>query len=145
MFYIDGFRQSVYDNHMTPTIQTLKRAVALAEQIENLQAELAGILGSSKAGSSSVTVSPAKAKPGRKKKGKLSAEGLANIRAAQQARWAKVKGKSASSTLAAPAGEKKGKKKKGKMSAAGRAAIVAAQKLRWAKVKAEKARMAKKG
>jgi hypothetical protein len=130
---------------MTPTIQTLKRAVALAEQIENLQAELAGILGTSKAGSPPVTVSSAKAKPGRKKKGKLSAEGLANIRAAQQARWAKVKGKSDSSKPAASAGIKKGKKKKGKMSAAGRAAIVAAQKLRWAKVKAGKAAMAKKG
>lgn len=124
---------------MTPNIHTLKRAVALAEQIESLQAELADILGSSKAGSSQVTVSAAPAKRGRKKKGKLSAEGLANMRAAQQARWARVRGASTS----APAPTRK--KKKGGMSAAGRASIVAAQKLRWAKVKAEKARMAKKG
>lgn len=117
---------------MTPTINTLKRAIAIAEQIESLQAELAGILGSDKSASGPI----AAAKPGRKKKGKLSAKGLANIRAAQQARWAKVKGKETK-----PAA----KKTKGKMSAAGRAAIVAAQKLRWAKVKAEKARMAKKG
>ncbi|MEI6534196.1 MAG: hypothetical protein WCN98_02560 [Verrucomicrobiaceae bacterium] len=74
----------------------------------------------------------------KKKKGKLSAQGLANIQAAQKARWAKV---NAVSKPAQPAA----KKKKGKMSAAGRAAIVAAQKLRWAKVKAEKARSAKKG
>lgn len=126
---------------MTPTINTLKRAVALAEQIENLQAELASILGSGKAVSHAVTESIAPAKRGRKKRAKVSAEGLANIRAAQQARWAKVKGKSAPTKSSAPVG----KKKKGKMSAAGRAAIVAAQKLRWAKVKAEKARMAKKG
>ena len=119
---------------MTPTIQTLKRAVALAEQIETLQAELAGILGSTKSESSPAPVSPAAVTTSKKKKGKLSAEGLANIRAAQQARWAKVKGKSAPTKKKAATG-----KKKGKMSAAGRAAIIAAQKLRWAKVNAAKA------
>jgi hypothetical protein len=60
-----------------------------------------------------------------KKKGKMSAAGRAAIRAAQKARWAKIKG------TAKPA-----KKAKRKMSAAGRAAISAAAKARWAKAKA---------
>lgn len=122
---------------MTPTIQTLKRAVALAEQIETLQAELAGILGSTELESTPAPVSRTKVTTSRKKKNKLSDEGLANIRAAQQARWDKVKGKSGSTRKKASSGKKKGKKK-GKMSPAGRAAIVAAQKLRWAKVNAAK-------
>lgn len=52
----------------------------------------------------------------------------AKMRAAQKARWAKIKGKAENAM--APA------KKKRKMSAAGRAAIAAAAKARWAKAKA---------
>ena len=62
----------------------------------------------------------------------LSAAGIARIKAAQKARWAKVKaGKSAAPAAAKPAG-----KKKRTMSAAGRAKIAAAAKARWAKAKA---------
>lgn len=62
----------------------------------------------------------------------FSAATKAKMRAAQKARWAKLKGKApASATASAP-------KKKRKMSAAGRAAIVAAAKARWAKVKTPK-------
>ena len=53
----------------------------------------------------------------------MSAQGLANIRAAQKARWAKVK-----------AGKVQTPKKK--FTAAGRAALAAAARARWAKVKA---------
>lgn len=61
----------------------------------------------------------------------------AKMRAAQKARWAKLKGKApAAATVSAP-------KKQRKMSAAGRAAIVAAAKARWAKVAAAKATAAK--
>lgn len=121
---------------MTPSIQSLKRAVAIAEQIQNLQAELSSLLGGrSSVGNASgvVTISPA---PAKKKKGKMSAAGRAAIIAAQKLRWAKIKGASAAPKLAATSGKKR---KKGKMSAAGRAAIVAAQKLRWAKIKSKKA------
>ena len=65
----------------------------------------------------------------------------AKMRAAHQARWAKIKGKSAGSTTAtasAPAA-----KKKRKMSAEGKAKIRAAVKARWAKVAAAKAKTGK--
>ena len=60
---------------------------------------------------------------------KLSAKGLANIRAAQKARWAKQKARSAGGAKSAP---------KRHISAAGRARIAAAARARWAKIKAQK-------
>src|SRR5437870_453653 len=68
---------------------------------------------------------------GTKRRGrrKLSAKGLANIRAAQKARWAKQKG--------APADGSKGAPKR-RISAAGRARVAAAARARWAKIKARK-------
>lgn len=77
-----------------------------------------------------------------KKKGKMSAVGLANIKAAQKARWAKVKAgaPAAPKTEAAKVEPAKPAKKKSKMSAAGLANIRAAQKARWAKINATKAK-----
>jgi hypothetical protein len=119
----------------TPSIDQLKRAIALSEQIENLQTELAALFG----GSSKVTaVAPTPAAPAApmargRKKGGMSAEGRARIIAAQKARWAKIKAaKGTPAVTTAPVA----KKKKGGMSAEGRARIIAAQKARWAKVKA---------
>ncbi len=100
----------------------LRRAATLKEQLEKLQQELASLLGAPAA-----PQAPAAAP---KKKGKLSAVGRANIRAAQKARWAKIKGK------AQPA--EPPKKKKFTMSAAAKAAISKAAKARWAKIKAAK-------
>src|SRR3989442_11752180 len=60
---------------------------------------------------------------------KLSAQGLANIRAAQRARWAKQKSTSSDGSKRAPTR---------RISAAGRARIAAAARARWAKVKASK-------
>jgi hypothetical protein len=60
---------------------------------------------------------------------KLSAKGLANIRAAQRARRAREKSASTVSLKSAP---------KRRISAAGRARIAAAARARWAKVKARK-------
>ncbi len=100
----------------------LRRAAALKEQLEKLQQELADLLGAPAA-----SQAPAAAP---KKKGQLSAGGRANIRAAQMARWAKIKGK------AQPA--EPPKKKKFTMSAAAKAAISKAAKARWAKIKAAK-------
>src|SRR5438132_10692030 len=66
-------------------------------------------------------------KPRRRRK--LSAKGLANIRAAQKARWAKQKARSDRGSKNAP---------KRRISAAGRARIAAAARARWAKIKAQK-------
>jgi len=71
--------------------------------------------------------------PGTAKKRKISAAGIARIRAAQKARWAKVNAKkTAKPPVAKPA------KQKRTMSAAAKAKLSAFQKARWAKIKAAK-------
>ena len=60
----------------------------------------------------------------------MSAAGIEKIRAAQKARWAKIKGTKPAGTPA--------KKIKRTMSAAAKAKISAAAKARWAKIKAAK-------
>jgi len=129
------------DNPMsTPSVQAIKRALAIAEQIQNLEAELAGILGqvpkASKPTVAVVVASAPTAAP--KRKYTMSAAHRPAVASAQKARWAKVKGAKVQTKPAAKE-KKPAPKRKGKMSAAGRAAIAAAQKKRWAKVKAGKA------
>src|SRR5215467_5405104 len=62
-------------------------------------------------------------------RGKLSAQGLAHIRAAQKARWSKQRAASANSSKSTP---------KRHISAAGRARIAAATRARWARTRAGK-------
>ena len=100
------------------SIEDLKRAVEIREEIDSLRAQLNKILG----GEIPLPKAP-KGKRGRK----VSAAGRARMAAAQKARWAKVHG---AAVVAAPV------KAKRKMSAAGRAAISAAAKARWRKAKA---------
>ena len=97
-------------NNLTSlSIQQLRRAVALKEQIEQLADELSGVLGGS---------------PGRRG-GTRSAATRARMAAAQRARWANARGKT-------PTRMKRGRRK---ISAAGRARIAAAAKARWAAAK----------
>jgi hypothetical protein len=105
--------------HLTPS--QLRRAAQVKQQIAELQGELIKLSGTVLA--KTVTF----VKTTRKK---ISAAGIAKIRAAQKARWAKVK--SAKQTVAP------GKKIKRTMSAAAKAKISAAAKARWAKIKASK-------
>lgn len=107
-------------NH-TPTFDQLKRGLHIAEQIAALEAEMNAIF-QGKAVSSAVSHAATSKKGGRRK---LSAQAIANIRAAQQKRWAKVKGTEAA---AAPTPVKK----KGGLTPAGRAKLAAAMKKRWA-------------
>jgi hypothetical protein len=120
----------------TPSIDQLKRAITISEQIQKLESELASILGASAKVSAPAKVAALVAKAPKGKRG-LSAEGRARIAAAQKARWAKVKGKAAAAPAAAPqaAGKRKGKRN---LSPEARARIVAAVKRRWAKVKKAK-------
>ncbi|HEV3512161.1 MAG TPA: hypothetical protein VGS05_10700 [Candidatus Sulfotelmatobacter sp.] len=68
---------------------------------------------------------------------KISAEGRARIAAAQRARWAKVRGKTAPTTQAAQKSKVVSMPAKKKtMSLAARKKIAAAQRARWAKIKA---------
>lgn len=127
---------------MPTVIDSLKRAVTLAEQIEKLQAELNQILNGVGVGNALVaqpaqtTTSPA-AKRG-PKKGGMSAAGRAAIIAAQKARWAKVKaakaGSASAQSTAAP--KKKGKRT---FSPEAKAKMAEAARKRWAKVKKAKA------
>ena len=104
------------------TSNQLKRAAAIQEQIEGLHNELNGLLGGSAPAAVSAAVAAPKA--GRKK---ISAAGIARIKAAQKLRWAKVK----AAKPAAPAA-----RKTKKMSPAARAKIAAVAKARWAAIKA---------
>ena len=97
------------------SVEQLKRAVAVREQIEKLERELNQILGESHAASGN----------GHGGRRKMSASARAKIAAAQRARWAKQKGTAVA-----------GKKGRRKMSAAARAKIAAAARARWAKAKA---------
>ena len=112
-------------NH-TPTLEQLKRGIHIAEQIAALEAEMHAIFGGKAPAHVTAVHAPATKTKGRRK---LSPQALANIRAAQKRRWAKVKGTKAPAAAKAPA------KKKGGLTAAGRAKLAAAMKRRWAEAK----------
>jgi len=140
--------------HNAPTMinltpKQLRKAADLQEKIQLLQEELGQILG----GEVSSPVETTELG----KKYKFSPAARAKMRAAQKARWAKIKG-TAPSVLPTDkpqkrkmsaeglaniragvakrmAGQGKAPATKGKMSAAGLANIQAAQKARWAKAK----------
>jgi hypothetical protein len=116
------------------TSEQLRRAADIKEEIESLNKQLNGLLGAS-----SPAPTNGAAKPAQKRK--MSAAGLASLRAAQKARWAKIKAAKGNQPAAAAAAPKTAaipEKKKFKMSAAAKAKIAAAAKARWAKIKAEK-------
>jgi hypothetical protein len=96
------------------SVAQLREAIAIKEQIEQLETQLAFIFGET-------------TKPGiaGKTRRRMLAAGRARMAAAARTRWAKIKG-----TEATPA------KKRRKMSAEGRARISAAAKARWKKAKA---------
>jgi hypothetical protein len=100
------------------SLDLLRRAVGIREQMDALERELAGIIGSPAA--------PSVRRGGRRT---MSPAARAKIAAAQRRRWAKQRRISAYS--AAPA--RRGRRR---MSAAARARISAAAKARWARAKA---------
>lgn len=113
------------------SIQQLRQAVAIKEQISTLEVQLGAIFEGGAVGNKLIAQADKifndKTSAPTKRKG-MSAAGKAKIAAAQKARWAKVKGSSAAKSNAVL-------KRKG-MSAAGRAKIAAAARARWAKAKA---------
>ena len=118
------------------TAENLRKAASLATQIEQLQAELDMLLAGKATPAVSVPEAAAPVATGRRRRTKISAEGLARIRAAQQARWARARGEKVSSATEAPSKPaKKGARKK--ISAEGLERIRAAQQARWARVRAE--------
>ena len=124
----------------TPSIDRLKRAVEVAEQIEKLQSELASILGDKQAAAPAPVAKAAKvavSKPAGKGKRTMSPEARERIAAAQRARWAKSRGaavaKPAASVSAAAPKAKTGKRPP--LSPEAREKIAAAARRRWAAVK----------
>ena len=118
------------------SVQQLRKAASLKEEIEGLQKELAKLTGS--------IPTPTKAAQA-PKKGGMSAAGRANIAAAVKARWAKVNAaKSATKAIALkPAGKAVAAKpvqtvKKSGMNAAVKAKLSAKLKAYWAAKKAAK-------
>ncbi len=108
--------------NLTPA--QLRKAAELKESIEALKQELSRLTG---APAPDVTAVEAPVVPGKRARKKISAAGLARMRAAQQARWARTRGEA---PAAAP-----GKRGPKKMSPAARAKIAAAQRARWAKLR----------
>ena len=105
----------------------LKRAIAIKEQIEQLETQLSGILGKSP------KTAPIAAPIVGPKKRTMSAAAKAKISAAQKARWSKERGEPAPEK-----GDKAAAKPKRHISAAGRARIIAGAKARWARYNAAK-------
>lgn len=101
--------------HLTP--QQLRNAADIQERIQSLHHELNELLGS---GSETTSVALIR-------RSRLSAQGLANIRAGARRRWGSLRLGKVGSPVA--------HRRRGKMSAAGRARIAAALKARWAAAK----------
>jgi hypothetical protein len=116
----------------TPTLDQLKHGLQIAEQIAALQAELSAIFN----GGASPASAPAPTDQQPRKKHRMSPQALANIRAAQKKRWAKVNAANAAPKAAAPA---PAQRKKRKISPAHKAKLAAAAKKRWTAIKAGKA------
>ena len=128
-------------------IETLEEALSLRRQIEGLQRKLSQALGGAKAAVSEVVSGKAKGEAAAGGRRRMSPATLARMRAAQQKRWAEIKGKAVSSTSSsssssAPSSAKAGSpkkpapvpaaKKKGGLTEEGRAKLAAAMKARWA-------------
>jgi hypothetical protein len=103
----------------------------LAGVIRVLQQEQNRLTREIKAISAALTAFGAAYGKGKQSSGRVSAAGRARIAAAQRARWAKLKGKSARSNVTTMP-------RKRTLSAAARRKIAAAQRARWAKLRAGK-------
>jgi len=114
------------------SVQQLRQAANLKEQIAGLEKQLSQVLGST------TQTAPVTAKA--LKKGGMSAAGKARIIAAQKARWAKIKASkpAVKAVVPKPVASVSAKPAKKTISAAGIARIKAAQKARWAKINAAK-------
>lgn len=107
------------------SLQSLKEAVQIQEQIETLQARLHKIIGEETIS----TPTSAKKKPAGRRK--MSPAARARIGAATKARWARMKGKAS----AKPAKSPSKKTTKTGLTPEGRARLAASMKARWAERK----------
>jgi hypothetical protein len=108
------------------TVEQLRKVVAIKEEIERLEAQLANV--GERRGPGRPPGVASVAAPVVRRRRKMSAAAKARIGAAQRARWAKVK-----TGNAAPVEKVK---KKRKVNAATRARLAAIARARWARIKA---------
>jgi hypothetical protein len=128
------------------TPQQLRNAADLQEKILGLQDQLNELLGGEVSAPVQARIEPGQApdrpKNGRRKKRKkLSAEGRANIAAAQRARWAARRGETPAQEAPATEAEKPArqpKKTKKEVREARLKALAKAREARWAKVRTAK-------
>jgi hypothetical protein len=114
------------------SLQQLREAVSIREQIDRLEARLSQIFGT---GSLATTVAEATPKQDGRKGRRMSAAGRARIAAAARARWAKIKSQSGAPSPAKSPKIKKPAARRRVISPEGRARIAAAQRARWAAAK----------
>lgn len=121
-------------NFQNLSVEQLRKAVSIKEEIERLQAQLDALAGGSMPATGRRLGRPPGRPAGRRM---MSAAAKARIAAAQRARWAKLKGTNSDSTtsIATTGGKGRGRKKR-VVDAATRARLAAVAKARWAKVKA---------
>jgi hypothetical protein len=105
-------------NLQSLTVEQLRKAVVIKEQIERLEAQLSALAGTGMLAEGETFI----------RRGRMSAAGRARIAAAQRARWAKMRRQSVARVAA------DGKKRT--VSAATKARLAAIAKARWASVKA---------
>ncbi len=118
---------SLYMSNATLSIDQLKRAIVIQENIDKLEAELRAVLSSVASSAATVQAFPVP-KPVKKKR-KMSAAGRANIIAAQKTRWDKINGaKAAAPGQHTPAPKAAKKKAKRNISPEARAKMAAAAK-----------------
>ena len=113
------------------TLEQLKEAISIKEEISTLERRLTAVLGGTKVTTPSVQAGKAKTKGGFKR----SAETLARMKASQQARWANIRAAKAgtsSTATSAPKSSAKGSKRKSGLTPEGRAKLAASMKARWA-------------
>ncbi len=116
------------------TLEQLKEAISIKEEISTLERRLTAVLGGAKATTPSVEAAKAKTKGSFKR----SAETVARMKASQQARWAKIRAAKSGTSSSAPANKSaakssaKGSKRKSGLTPEGRAKLAASMKARWA-------------
>lgn len=76
---------------MRPTVEQLKRAIEIREQIDRLEKELAALLGGAAVSAAPAAPAEKRGKAGRPKKRVLSPEARERIAAAQRERWRRQK------------------------------------------------------
>ncbi len=124
-------------NITTLTPQQLRNAADLQEKILGLQDQLNELLGGEVSAPAQATMTEAPQGPSngrRKKRRKVSAEGRANIAAAQRARWAARRGEAPATEAEKPARQPKTKKQ---VMEARLKALAKAREARWAAKRAE--------